>query len=422
MQNDKKYCIFAVEMKTAHIEKIRKETQVAGADAILITSNTNMYYAVGQIVMGYLYIPVVGDPVLFVRRPNNFDFVETRHATSKNVETRHATSENVETRHATSVHYVRKPEQMAEIMAEHGIAMPQCIMLEGDSMSHSEWLRYEAIFPTARAINGTPAIQRARSIKTDDEIELLRRSGRLHVEVYRKIPELYRKGMTDVELSIEIERLLRLAGNLGVFRIFGQSMEIFMGSLLAGDNGCEASPYDFALGGKGIHPSIPVGANNSVLEEGMSVMVDMNGNFTGYMTDMTRTFSIGKLAEKAYRAHRAAIEIENEIAQMMRPGVVCEDIYVRALDIAKRNRLDDCFMGSTQQARFVGHGVGIEVNEMPVLAMRVHTQLEAGMTLAIEPKFVIKGTGAVGFENTFVITENGNEKLTVLDEEIIKFT
>jgi Xaa-Pro aminopeptidase len=137
------------------------------------------------------------------------------------------------------------------------------------------------------------------------------------------------------------------------------------------------------------------------------------------MTDMTRTYSIGKLSEKAYRAHQTALEIQDGIARMMHPGVVCEDIYNRSLEIAKQNGLSDCFMGMSQQARFVGHGVGIEVNELPVLGVRSRVELEPGMVLAIEPKFVIEGTGAVGIENTFVITATGNEKLTVLDEEII---
>ena len=104
---------------------------------------------------------------------------------------------------------------------------------------------------------------------------------------------------------------------------------------------------------------------------------------------------------------------------MARPGAVCEDIYNRSLEIAKQNGLAGCFMGSRQQARFVGHGLGLEVNELPVLGIRSRMQLEPGMVIAVEPKFVIEKTGAVGIENTFVVTETGTEKLTILDEEII---
>ncbi len=375
------------------IQKIRKEMQEVGADACLITSNVNIYYAFGQVVMGYLYIPIEQEPILFVRRPVGLE--------------------------GKRIVYVRKPEQMVETIKERGIPMPQCIMFEGDSLSHMEWLRYESIFHPAKVVNGTPNIQRARSIKTDTELELIRQSGRIHASVYSKIPQLYRSGMTDLELSVEIEREIRLAGNLGIFRIFGQSMEIFMGSILAGDNACEPSPYDFGLGGKGLHPSIPVGANNSVLRRGTSVMVDMGGNFTGYMTDMTRTYSIGELPEKAYRAHQVSLEIQHEISDMLRPGNICEDIYDTSLAIAKRNQLDDCFMGHQQQARFVGHGVGIEVNEQPVLGVRSRVALQTNMVLAVEPKFVIEGVGAVGIENTFIVTDQGGEKVTMLEEGMI---
>ncbi|MDR2847734.1 MAG: M24 family metallopeptidase, partial [Bacteroidales bacterium] len=289
-----------------HIEKIRRQMEEAGADACLITSNVNLFYTVGQVLMGYLYISLRHEPLLFVRRPSGL------------------TGERIV--------YVRKPEEIAEILTQRGLTHPSCLMLEGDFISHSEWLRYENIFPNAKVINGTTAIRKARSVKTAQEIELFRQSGKTHAEVYRKIPQLYRSGMTDVQLSIEIEREMRLGGSYGIFRVFGQSMEIFVGSLLAGDNAAAPSPYDFGLGGQGQHPSLPVGANGTLLREGMAVMVDMGGNFTGYMTDMTRTFSIGKLTDKAYAAHQAALDIQNEVAQMAVPGAIGEDIWQRALD------------------------------------------------------------------------------------------
>jgi Xaa-Pro aminopeptidase len=375
------------------ISKLRQEMKAAGADACLIISNVNLYYFFGQIVMGYLYIPIEKEPVLFVKRPVGLE--------------------------SDQAIYVHKPEQIPGLMAERGLTLPQRIMFEDGTLTYSEHVRYETIFSPATIINGTPAIRKIRSVKTPAELDLFRLSGNIHAEVCSRIPGLYRRGMTDQEFSIEIEREFRLAGSLGVFRGFGQSMEIFMGSILAGDNACEPSPYDFALGGKGLHPSIPVGASNHVLEEGMSVMVDMGGNFTGYMTDMTRTYSIGKLTEKAYKAHQTALEIQDEIACMARPGAIAGDIYDKSLQIAEHNGLAGCFMGSNQQARFVGHGVGIEINEPPVLGARSNTMLESGMVIAVEPKFVIDGVGAVGIENTFIITETGSEKITILEERII---
>jgi Xaa-Pro aminopeptidase len=76
-------------------------------------------------------------------------------------------------------------------------------------------------------------------------------------------------------------------------------------------------------------------------------------------------------------------------------------------------------MGYSQQAQFVGHGIGLEVNELPVLAAKFNTELQAGMVLAIEPKFAFPGLGAVGIENTYVVGNNGLEKITIVPEDII---
>ena len=129
----------------------------------------------------------------------------------------------------------------------------------------------------------------------------MRISARRHEAVYREIPACYRPGMRDVELQIEIEKRMRMHGSLGYFRAFGSNMDIFMGSILAGENAEVPSPFDFALGGSGIDASCPLGANGTPLKEGTAIMVDMAGNYTAYMTDMTRVFSVGHLTELAYR-------------------------------------------------------------------------------------------------------------------------
>lgn len=374
-------------------DKIQQNMSDVHADGLLICDNVNLYYVSGRIFRGYCYIPVKGEPIFFVRRPLGLN--------------------------GTQVVYIRKPEEIGEYLQKNGIAFPDKLLLESDSISYSDYKRYETIFTPKEVLNGTALLRRCRSIKTPYEIDLIRRSGELHAKAYETIPSLYRKGMTDVEFSIELEHECRKLGSLGIFRIFGQSMEIFMGSVLAGDNADIPSPYDFAMGGAGLDVSLPVGCNGTVLTEGMSLMVDMGGNFTGYMTDMTRTYAIGSVQKLALKAHETSIAIHQAIAAKSRPGVAAKDLYELAAEMANDARLSDYFMGHRQKAGFIGHGVGIEINEAPVLAPRSRDILAEGMVFALEPKFVIPGTGALGIENTYVVTADGVEKLTIFEEELI---
>ena len=360
---------------------VREELARQQADALLVTTNVNLYYVSGRVFAGMAYIPNEGEPLFFVRRPVGLK--------------------------GENVLYIRKPEEMSDRLRERGISLPRKLLLETDSIPMSEYLRYEKIFSPEQTGNGTRLLRTVRSVKTPFELGRLRLSGRLHAEVYRRIPELFRPGMTDLELSVEIERESRLKGSRGIFRIFGQSMEIFGGSVLAGDNA------------GGLDTSLPVGANGTVLSNGMSVMVDMGGNFTGYMTDMTRVFSVSKLPDLAYRAHDTSLEIQRRIAEAARPGTPASELYAIAVHTAAEAGLSEYFMGHRQQAGFVGHGIGIEINEMPVLAPRSKEILAEGMVFALEPKFVIPGVGAVGIENSFAVTAGGLEKLTPMDEEIV---
>lgn len=375
-------------------DKIRVLMAQQNIEAALITCNVNLLYTYGRIVSGYLYLPLHSPALLFIKRPNNI------------------TGEHV--------FPIRKPEQILDLIKENNLPIPQKLMLEGDELSFTEYNRLAAIFTESEIVNGTPLIREARSVKTPVEIELFRRSGVAHAKAYDQIPSVYRPGMTDLEFSIEIERLMRLQGNLGIFRIFGQSMEIFMGSVLTGDNAAYPSPYDFALGGEGLDPALPGGLNKTPLKEGQSVMVDLGGNFNGYMGDMSRVFSVGKLSDEAYTAHQVCLDIQEAVSSMAQPGVVCEDLYNAAIDIVTKAGFADKFMGISQQAKFIGHGIGLEINEAPVLAPRMKQELEPGMVFALEPKIVIPGVGPVGIENSWAVTPEGVEKLTICNEEIIE--
>ncbi len=381
-----------LKLKWSRMQQAMREEN---ADGCLLQMKMNLYYVSGQVFNGYFYLPLEGEPHFFLKRM-------TLTSVGK-------------------VHMIRKPEQLPELFRENGLALPKCLLLEGDELSYNEYLRLQKIFAFSKTGNASSIMRKLRMIKTPWEVEQMRTSARIHEAVYREIPSYYRVGMKDIELQIEVERCMRVHGSLGYFRAFGANMEIFMGSILVGENAEVVSPFDFALGGAGVHPSAPLGASGMCLKEGTTVMADMSGNYTAYQTDMTRVFAVGHLPERAYFAHQVALDIQSQMMSKAVPGVACADIYNAALDTACKMGLEDCFMGKAFQSKFVGHGVGLEINELPVFTPRSKDVLLPGMTFAFEPKFVLEGIGAVGIENTFLVTEQGVEKLTILDENIIEF-
>lgn len=364
-----------------HIDSAMSATNL---DSLVVCSAVNTYYLSGRVFCGFaIYIKQLRRVLWLVKRPAQLK--------------------------GKDVIYLRKPEQILNCINALGVAPAALgnVGLELDDISYNHIIRQATALGLKTWGNANNILNIARSVKTPFEQSLIRQSGVSHEHAYRRIPHLYREGMSDIELQIEIERTSRMEGCLGLFRVSGPDMELHMGNILVGNNADAPSPYDFAMGGAGASPSLPVGADGSILRSGLAVMIDVNGNYTGYMTDMTRTFTIGGLPDEALQAHDVSCEICRELADMGRPGVAAKDLYERATAIAANHGLEQYFMGHRQHAGFVGHGVGIVINEMPVIAPRSKNILQAGNVIALEPKFVIPHIGAVGIENTYIVQENG---------------
>ncbi|MDD4778398.1 MAG: Xaa-Pro peptidase family protein [Fermentimonas sp.] len=381
------------EESNLKFEKIQNITRKKDAGACIITSSVNQYWLCGFIFDGYLYITADRDPILFVKRPSDLD--------------------------DERIISIRKPEQIPGLLQEAELPLPKRILIESDQLTLNAANRLQAALNMPELLNISDKIRKIRSVKSEYELNQMRECAKIHSEVYQLIPALYRKGMSDLQLQIEIEREMRLRGSVGIFRSFGENMDIFMGSILAGDNAQIASPYDYALGGEGITPLLPLGANGTPLKPGTTVMVDMAGNYSPYMDDMTRTFAIEHAPEIAYKAHEVSIEIHNAVKKQAKAGTLCSDIYSLAEEMVISSGLQPYFMGTVQQAKFIGHGVGLEINEPPVITPRSKDTLLSGMAIALEPKFVLPGIGAAGIENTYIVHDEGLENITQCEERII---
>ena len=360
-------------------------------DTLVVSSLANKLYLTGRVFVGYIVLTRTDREMRsFVRRPNNMT--------------------------GTGVTMIRKVEEIPALLdVEIGT-----LALEKDNSTYANVIRIAKAFGADRFVNADSLLSVVRAVKTPYEIGQIEENSRLLSYVYTRIPKLYRPGMSDVELQIEIERLTRLEGGTGMFRVGGEDMELNNGSVLVGANADSPSPYDFAMGGRGCLPSLPVGADGTIIRPGNSVMVDTNGTFNAYMTDMTLTFVLGDISERAVRAHRLSVDILRRLEKAAVPGIQARDLYQMAVDMVAEVRLTDYFMGHRAKAGFIGHGVGIVINELPVIAPRSRDVLAEGNVIALEPKFVIPETGAVGVENTYVVTAAGLRRLTDASEELVK--
>lgn len=391
--------LLGVDEQQRRLEKVKEQMRAAGISHALVRNNVNIYYLTGRVFRGFIYVSTdIEAPYYFVRDPNHL----------------------VSDHHAPDSH-IRKPEEIPALLAAKGLKNDSPIGLELDTITYSEARRLAACFGKEPSANISPCLRGARTVKTAAEIEKLRCDGKKQSLVYERIPHCFREGMTDVEFQIEIERASRLEGCLGQFRVAGSDMELFMGNVLTGHNADTPSPYDFAMGGEGLDASLPVGACGEIIRENMPVMVDVNGNYNGYMTDMTRMYIQGEPSENAMQVLALSSDICRTLAGMMRPGAKACDLYNKAAQMAADAGMADFFMGHRSHAGFVGHGVGIEVNELPVIAPRSRDILAAGNVIALEPKFVVPGLGAIGIENTYVVAAEGEpEVLTKASEQFIR--
>ena len=150
-------------------------------------------------------------------------------------------------------------------------------------------------------------------------------------------------------------------------------------------------------------------------------MLDIVTSYNGYHADTTRTFFLGDdPPAKALAGHQFCRDVLGEIEKRLRPGAVCSEIYRQVLSIAEERGEPQGFMGfGENRVKFLGHGVGLELDEMPVLADRIDVTVEAGMILAVEPKAFLEGIGPVGLESTYVVTDSGSKSLCPTDESLL---
>jgi Xaa-Pro aminopeptidase len=263
-------------------------------------------------------------------------------------------------------------------------------------------------------------IRLVRSVKSTYELDLIRQAAAFSDQVAAYVPQVLDEGMTELDLAGRVEAEARRLGHQGIVRMRLWGSELFYGHLMAGPSAAVPSYLASPTGGSGVGPAVAQGPGFRRIKRNEPVLVDYVFAHKGYIADHSRIFSIGSLSDKLVHAHEAMLSVQQTIKKAAEPGVVAGEIYAMALECAAELGYGDNFMGvGNERIRFVGHGIGLELDEYPFLAAGQQMKLAEGMTLAFEPKLIYPGQGVVGTENTHVVTEHGLEQLTHYREEIV---
>jgi len=246
-----------------------------------------------------------------------------------------------------------------------------------------------------------------RETKSDWEIQMMRDSGRVQRQMFDAIASNGKEGMTEIELAALADEVSRAAGFAGHIRMRKWGMDCERVVIVSGESGSLPTFFDSAVGGAGPHPFAALGAGFKKIQRGEPVLVDIVHVHRGYVSDMTRMFSAGPLAPEWMQRLEDMSSIHDVVVGSLGAGEDCSEAWRKGTALATELGHANHLMGQgSDQAKFLGHSIGLELDETPVVAASFDRPLPVGGTMAIEPK-VIHDDGAIGMEDCWVRTEEG---------------
>jgi len=381
------------------IKKLRIHLNKNNIGGALIIQNTDLFYFAGTIQQAHLYIPADGEPLLMVRRSYERAVEESK---------------------IKNIIPFSSPKQIPGLLRENGYKIPGVIGIETDVMPVNFYFIYRECFENSKLTDVSHFIRLVRSIKSVYEIEIMKKAAFCSDIVAEKAKALLEEGITEIEFAGKVEAEARKLGHQGIVRMRLWGSEMFYGHIMAGPSAAIPSFLSSPTGGLGVGQAVAQGPGFMPIKKHQPVLVDYVFAWMGYLADNTRIFSIGELSDELTKAHQAMLDIHAMIKNEAKPGVKAGDLYDMAIEMAERLGYGEHFMGvGDQKIRFVGHGIGLELDEYPFLATGQKMVLEEGMTIAVEPKLVFPGKGVVGIENTHIIGKDGLIQLTLADEQIM---
>jgi Xaa-Pro aminopeptidase len=258
-------------------------------------------------------------------------------------------------------------------------------------------------------------------VKTPYEVTQIREAAAILHKGYSEISGIIREGMTELEIDGHLSLIARREGHMGILRMRGWNQEMTYAHVLSGESGATISFLNSPHGGHGNTPAMAQGASFRKIRKNEPIGIDYGAGVKGYVADQFRTFVIGELPQDLLEAHDLSLQIHHRFVKHARPGVPCSDLYHLALEEASTAGYGEVFMGFGEgQVKFVSHGLGLEIDEFPIIAPGFVEKLAEGMVIALEPKFVFPGKGVVGLEDDYLVTASGVERLTLTKEVLMK--
>jgi Xaa-Pro dipeptidase len=382
----------------SRLAKVRLGMERQGMEALLVAQKMDYFYLSGTTQDALLFVPLQGEPLLMVKRELERARVDSP------------------LEHIVGLKSLR---QLPSLIRDYWGSLPETMGLEFDVLPVREYFRYQELLPNIRLLDSSSILRDARKIKSPYEIAMMREAGEIGRKIYEEARDFLKEGMTEIEFGGLLDTTGKKHGHEGLARVRSMNYEAYTWHVLSGPTGGIVSQSDSPMGGLGVSPAFPVGGSLKPIRAHEPILVDFLSCYHGYLVDMTRMFSIGKMEKKFVAAYDACREIHDAVLEETKAGANCEHLFQESVRLAKELGCADSYLGPPGlQTTFVAHGIGLELGELPYLAQGHDYPLQGGMVFALEPKAVFPGEASVGIENTVVVTEGGYELLTPLDEEI----
>ena len=263
------------------------------------------------------------------------------------------------------------------------------ILVETERMSAAEWRKKsEELCGLSDCDELDNYLNTARAIKSEDELEAIRKAQKLTDDTFTYILTKIKAGKTEKEIMLDMEFYMRSLGSEGV-------------------------SFDFIVV-SGKNSSLPHGVpTDKVVENGDFITMDFGAVVDGYRSDMTRTVAVGFVTDEMRRVYETVRAAQFAAFEKIKAGAVCRDVDAASRDLIYGAGYEGCF------GHGLGHSVGCEIHESPAFNPTCETKLAVGMVMTVEPGIYLENKFGVRIEDMVFVTEDGFEKITKSSSELI---